>query len=63
MAGFELEFKMDNAAFEGCQEEKAEAAANILSKISDLLLDGRTGGLIHDVNGNRIGDWGMDTDE
>ncbi len=46
--------RMDNEAFSECPEGEL---ARILRKIADQIEAGRTDGVIHDVNGNRVSDW------
>jgi hypothetical protein len=55
--GLEIKFDTANAAFDwgnGPQE-----CARILRKIADQVENGIDGGAIHDLNGNRIGEWGV----
>lgn len=49
-----IQFKTDNAAFEGCVEEES---ARILIEIAKLISEGRDHGVIFDANGNRVGTW------
>jgi hypothetical protein len=51
---FNLEFKMDNAAF---ADEPLAEAAGMLDEISAKLRDGDFKGTLFDVNGNKIGQW------
>ena len=50
----EIEFNMDNAAFEEAPEEEVN---RILNVIGSKVMNGFVGGAIHDVNGNNIGNW------
>lgn len=54
---FKLEFSTDNAAFEG--DLKWMEIDTILRAVADKAGDGRTGGPIHDSNGNRVGAWSL----
>jgi hypothetical protein len=45
----------DNAAF--CDGNREWETARILRRIADEVENGRTEGVIHDVNGNRVGEW------
>jgi len=51
-----IEFESnDNAAFQDGNKEWE--IARILRKIADQVENGQTEGVIHDVNGNRVGEW------
>lgn len=54
---FKLEFTTDNATFSD-GDDRAESA-RILGRIVQYLGEGYDSGLIHDDNGNRIGDWSL----
>ena len=45
----------DNAAF--CDGNREWEIARILRKIADQVENGKTDGVIHDLNGNRVGEW------
>lgn len=55
---FNLKFATDNEAFrfDGPEYE----AARILRQIADKIEGGNGSGVIHDINGNRIGEWSLD---
>lgn len=54
---FKLEFETDNAASE---EYRAEEVSRILSEVADRVANGLDdAGTIHDINGNRIGQYAM----
>jgi len=53
-----IEFKADctdNAAFQDGQKEYE--LARILRRVADEIEGGSTYGVMHDVNGNRVGTW------
>lgn len=61
---FTLTIKMDNAAFE---ESNSDELARILSNLAGRLDESRSreigdGEYIHDVNGNRVGNWEVTAD-
>lgn len=58
---FKLEFRTDNAAFDG--DLKWMAIFEILRDVADKAGDGRTWGIIHDSNGNRIGSWSLQAEK
>lgn len=59
---FTLEFDMENAAF--ALPERREEVARILYDIWERVLNrGHQDGHIFDINGNRIGQWSMETDD
>lgn len=58
---FTLTFDMGNAAFD--DGNATEEAARILGVIAAKVRGGYEGGAVHDVNGNRIGDWSADWPE
>ena len=49
-----IEDAAENAAF---QEDPAAEYARILRKVADEIEAGRTYGVMHDYNGNRVGTW------
>lgn len=52
---FSLRFDTGNAAFaDGCGPTEA---ARILRHAANLAENGNVRGVLHDVNGNRIGEW------
>ena len=53
---FTLRFDTDNAAFE--DDVAAEYAAT-LRRVVAKLKEGRTDGPLFDLNGNKIGEWGL----
>ncbi len=53
-----IEFKTDNDAFQDGND--VAEIGRILDKIRDSVLEGRTDGPIHDLNGNRVGAWSYD---
>ena len=53
-----IEYTEDNAAFSGGTAPAENA--RILRKIADQVEEGRTDGVIMDVNGNRVGTWSTD---
>lgn len=57
---FNLTFKMDNAAFGEDESEQASEVARILRALARGLeeTNGRHGN-VRDVNGNRVGEWGI----
>lgn len=59
---FALEFDMENAAF--APSYTREEVARILLDVHNHVLHGqRTGGLLRDSNGNKVGSWSMDQAE
>jgi len=52
---FKIQFSTENAAFEG--GDLMSECARILREIADNLERGRESGGVHDVNGNRVGNW------
>ena len=56
-----IEFKTDNDAFQDGND--VAEIGRILDKIRDSVLEGREDGVIHDLNGNRIGAWKYDRSE
>lgn len=56
-----IEFQTDNAAFDDGND--VAEISRILDKIRDSVLEGHESGLIHDLNGNRIGGWNYDRPE
>lgn len=59
---FTLEFDMENAAF-APSYTRDEVARILLDIHNRVLHDQRTEGIIHDVNGNNVGQWSMDQEE
>lgn len=58
---FSLEFDMENACFQG--DAAGESIFIILDQIRRRVRDQHEeGGLIFDVNGNKIGQWSMDAE-
>ena len=58
----EITFHTRNAAFEA---QRPEEICRILEIIKEKVMRGAEGGVIHDVNGNRVGEWhdeGPDTE-
>jgi hypothetical protein len=53
MSAFTVTFETDNAAFEDYETE----VARILRAVAKQVESGSFGGVIHDVNGNRVGNW------
>jgi hypothetical protein len=51
---FQIDFKVDNAAF----EDNPEEVQDILMKIVKKLRHGESGGRVIDSNGNTVGEWG-----
>lgn len=58
---FQIRFKLTGAAFE--DENRIEETARILRGIAERIDAGRDSGTVHDINGNRIGEWSMDDPE
>ena len=56
-----IEFKTDNDAFQDGND--VAEISRILDKIRDSVLEGQEDGVIHDLNGNRIGAWKYDRSE
>ena len=56
-----LEINMDNAAFgeDYDNPEWQPEAARILRKVADRIESGSDGGGIVDINGNKVGEWGI----
>lgn len=54
---FTLSFDMDNAAFEAPAAEVARILDTVADKVLNQGVDDGVGGLIYDVNGNRVGVW------
>lgn len=53
MSAFMVTFETDNAAFEDYEAE----VSRILRKVATQVESGSFGGVIHDSNGNRVGNW------
>lgn len=53
---FSLTFDMNNAAFD---EEPLMEAADIVKSVAVSLVEGRTSGDVHDINGNTVGVWSV----
>ena len=51
---FKLKIDTRNAAFE---EDASEEIISILQYVRERLAEGRTEGVLHDINGNRVGEW------
>lgn len=62
MPGFEMHFRMDNAAF-AFPHRSTEVARILLDIHNRVLHDGRTEGTILDLNGNKIGQWSIDPED
>lgn len=58
---FWAEFDLGNAAFEG--EACPGEVARILRQVADRVEAGHDEGLVHDVNGNKVGAWTLDLPE
>lgn len=54
----EVEIDLGNAAFEG--DNRPVEVARILRALADRIDTGATDGLLHDINGNRVGRWYLD---
>jgi hypothetical protein len=54
---FRITFKIDNAEFE--ENGRDETIANVLERVAEQIRRGVSGGIVRDVNGNRIGDYGV----
>lgn len=54
-----INFDLGNAAFEDQRSRELEIY-RILGDIREKVINGRDEGMIHDVNGNRIGTWAYD---
>jgi hypothetical protein len=59
---FSIEFKTDNAAFDGDADKQAEVA-RILRGIADKVEAGADYGCVRDANGNTIGEFFIEDDE
>lgn len=60
---FKIEFKTGNAAFGNNDSiQQAIEIQRILGNISRLVEDGITEGICSDINGNKIGKWGLTDD-
>lgn len=55
-----LAFNMDNDAFNDTREEVARILLDVHNRV---LHDHRVDGVIHDVNGNKIGTWSITSEE
>lgn len=58
---FWAEFDLGNAAFEG--EARPAEVVRILRGVADRVEQGHDEGLVHDVNGNKVGAWTLDVPE
>lgn len=56
---FETDFTLGNEAFDSPEKRRGEIA-RLLRELADKVEAGATGGIVSDVNGNRIGNWGFD---
>ncbi len=54
---FKTEFNLDNAAFEDNPPETAAVLRRIAEKVNYLAPKQEDSGLVHDSNGNTIGEW------
>lgn len=55
---FRIEFKTDNAAFD--DGNRAQEIARILrDEIAFQVRHGALGGIVRDINGNRVGQWSI----
>ena len=53
-----IEFTCDNAAFFDDDEKfDTQEVVQILHRISTKIQDGQDGGVIRDINGNKVGEW------
>lgn len=57
MSTFRLEIKTTNAAFE---EDPGPELARLLREAADKVENGTVTGILHDYNGNRVGEYGTD---
>lgn len=56
---FQMSFDLGNEAFDEPDKRRAEVA-RIIRETAGKIADGATGGVLFDVNGNSVGNWGMD---
>ena len=56
---FVMDIRTDNAAF---ADDAAPEVARILRDIASRLESGSTGAPVHDINGNRVGSWRLETE-
>lgn len=57
---FRLEFDMGNAAFSEEEAGMLRGSIDVLTKVNRKLAEGHTDGVLHDHNGNRIGQWAIE---
>ena len=63
---FKMEFKTSNDAFrnpytgEESERHKVSETIKTLTKVAESLMNGKTDGVIMDINGNKIGKWSLD---
>jgi hypothetical protein len=54
---FSLNFDCGDSAFE--DRDEAHEIARILADVRTKVMNGATEGKLHDINGNKIGEWGL----
>jgi hypothetical protein len=63
VARFFLKIDGDNDAFGTTEAEAAQEVGKILKETAAKLAAGRTSGKVHDLNGNRVGEFRLDCEE
>lgn len=58
-----IDMQCNNDAFRYFDDFDSDEVSRILRKLADQVDGGETGGVIHDVNGNRVGNWYLEIDE
>ena len=57
---FTLTFKTGNEAF---QESPVSEIERIFANIADHVANSDTSGFVHDINGNKVGNWSLTQEE
>ena len=61
---FSLNITCDNAAFfDEAEHFKPEEVSRILTAVAELVQEGETVRSIHDLNGNKVGEWCLSVEE
>jgi len=57
---FSVEIRTSNAAFD---DDPTPELERIIRGLADTIRDGRTAGILRDVNGNTVGEFGFSNDD